>query len=283
MSRFYSVSCGVPQGLVLGPILFLLYVNDLPNVSKFKTTLFADDTNLHTSHSDISLLQMEVSQEINKVDKWLRKNKLNLNYNKSSYMIIGNHLGARNSFNLLIINSNIIPQSNTVKYLGVILDNKLTWQPHIDNTSKKLSKCCSIVFKLRHYVPLSTLKVLYYGMFNSVLQYSLINWGRASLCHVQKIKILQNCFLRASLFQKRRCPLNVIYSKFGVLKFHDMLEMKYTKFSHKFSNNILPEYFKNYFIDLDTIHKLTPDKKLKRTIFTLMLELNGAKRSSIKR
>ena len=96
LSRFYSVSCGVPQGSVLGPILFLLYVNDLPNVSKFKTTLFADDTNLHMSHSDLSLLQMEVSQEINKVDDWLGKNKLSLNYNKSSYMIIGNHLGARN-------------------------------------------------------------------------------------------------------------------------------------------------------------------------------------------
>ena len=73
LSRFYSVSCGVPQGSVLGPILFLLYVNDLPNVSKFKTTLFADDTNLHMSHSDLSLLQMEVSQEINKVDDWLGK------------------------------------------------------------------------------------------------------------------------------------------------------------------------------------------------------------------
>ena len=84
----------------------------------------------------LSLLQMEVFQEINKVDDWLRKNKLSLIYNKSSNMIIGNRLGVRNSFNLLI-NSNIIPLSNTVKYLGVILDNKLKWQPHIDNISKK--------------------------------------------------------------------------------------------------------------------------------------------------
>ena len=109
------------------------------------------------SHSDLSLLQMEVSQKINKVDDWLGKNKLSLNYSKSSYMIIGNRLGARNSFNLLI-NSNIILWSNTVKYLGVVLDNKLTWQPHIDNISKKLSKCCGMVFKLHHYVPLSTIK-----------------------------------------------------------------------------------------------------------------------------
>ena len=65
-SNFHSVKYGVPHGSVLGPILFLLYVNDLPNVSKFKTTLFADDTNLHMSHHNIQFLQQEVSQEINK-------------------------------------------------------------------------------------------------------------------------------------------------------------------------------------------------------------------------
>ena len=99
-SRFHSISYGVPQGSVLGPILFLLYVNDLLNVSKFKTTVFADETNLHISHSNISLLQTELSQEMTIVDSWLRKNKLSLNYNKSSYMIIGNRLSKKNTFNL---------------------------------------------------------------------------------------------------------------------------------------------------------------------------------------
>ena len=115
--------------------MFLLYVNDLPNVSKFKTTLFADDTNLHLSHSNISLLQTEVLLEMTKVDSWLRKNKLSLNYNKSSYMIIGNRLPKKNTFNLTI-NNNVISRSNTVKYLVVILDYSLTWQPHIDKIAK---------------------------------------------------------------------------------------------------------------------------------------------------
>ena len=82
-----------------------------------------------------------------------------------------------------------------------------------------------MVFKLRHYVPLSTLKVIYYGMFNSIPQYLLLNWGGASRCHLQKIKTLQNRFLRASLFRERRCPLNVMYGEFGVLKLEDMLAM----------------------------------------------------------
>ena len=169
MSRFHSISYGVPQGSVLGPILLLLYVNDLPYVSKFKTTLFADDTNLHLSHSNILLLLTEVSQEMTKVDSWLRKKKVSLNYNKSSYMIIGNRLSKKNTFNLTI-NNNVISQLNTVKYLDVILDNNLTSQPFIHKLSKKLSKSCGMVFKLRHYVPLSTLKLIYYGMFNSILQ-----------------------------------------------------------------------------------------------------------------
>ena len=149
MSKFHSISYSVPQGSVLGSILFLLYVNDLPNVSKFKTTLFADDTNLHLSHSNISLLQTEVSLKMIKVDSWLRKNKLSFNYNKSSYMIMGNRLSKNNTFNLTI-NNNVISQSNTVKYLGVISDNNLTCQPHIDKISEKLSKSCGMVFKLRH-------------------------------------------------------------------------------------------------------------------------------------
>ena len=159
MSRFHSISYGVPQESVLGLMLFLMYVNDLPNVSKFKTTLFADDTNLHLSHSNISQLQTEVSQEMTKVNSWLRKNKLSLNYNKSSYMIIGNRLSKKNTFNLTN-NNNVISQSNTVKYQGVILDNNLTWKPHIDKIGEKLSKSCSMVFKLHHYVPLSTLKLI---------------------------------------------------------------------------------------------------------------------------
>ena len=174
MSRLHSISYGVQQRSVLGPILFLSYVNNLPNASKFKTALFADDTNLHLSHFNISQLQTEVSQEMTTVNSWLRKNQLSLNYNKSSNMIIGNRLSKKNTFSLTIY-YNVISQSNAVKYLDVILDKNLMWKPYIDKISIKLPKSCGMVFKLRHYVPLFTLKLIYYGVFNFVLQYSLLD------------------------------------------------------------------------------------------------------------
>ena len=163
------MSHGVPQGSVLGPTLFLLYVNDLPNVSKFETMLFADDTNLHLSNTSLQQLQIEVSREINKVDKWMTKNRLTLNYSKSNYMILSKNVSKTAHFKLQI-KQNIISQTNSVKYLGVILDNTLSWQIHIDKISNKLSRVCGMVLKLRHYVPLSTLKLTYYSMFNSILQ-----------------------------------------------------------------------------------------------------------------
>ena len=249
-SIFHEVSFGVPQGSVLGPILFLLYVNDLPNVSNFKTTLFADDANLNKSHSSIQTLQLLVNQEINKVDEWLKNNKLTLNYKKSNCMIIGSNHSKTNKFKLKS-NHNTISQTNHVKYLGVFLDNQLSWQPHIDQTIKKLSHACGMIFKLRYYVSISTLKLIYHSMFHSVIQYSLLNWGRASKSQLHNIKILQNRFLRASLFHDSRTSINVLYNEFRVLKLEDMIDMEFVKFVSKFSNNMLPKYFNNYFRSLE--------------------------------
>jgi len=94
LSKGFHVSYGIPQGSVLGsvlgPLFFLLFVNDLPKVSKFETTLFVDDTNLHLSHKNINVVHCQVAEEINKVNQWIIANKLTINYKKSCYMIISN-------------------------------------------------------------------------------------------------------------------------------------------------------------------------------------------------
>ena len=100
----------------------------------------------------------------------------------------------------ILINQNLIEKSECVKYLGVYLDNKLSWKTHIDKLCKIVSKVCGMIYKLRYYVPLSTLKIVYFSLFHSHIQNSLLNWGRASINILYKLKIFQNKILSAMLF-----------------------------------------------------------------------------------
>ena len=135
-----------------------------------------------------------------------------------------------------------------------------------------------MIFKLRHFVPLSTLKLIYYSMFHSVLQYSLINWGRASKHLLYKIKTLQNHFLRASLFRPSRFSVNALYFEFGVLKLDDMIDMEYAKFYLDSvticCQIILTVTLLVWILFIIIIHV----KKVKKIFFTLILALNGRKK-----
>ena len=124
-----------------------------------------------------------------------------------------------------------------------------------------------MIFKLRYYVPLSTLKLIYYSRFHSVIQYSLLNWGRAFKSQLHRIKILQNRFLRASLFLDSRTSINVLYNEFRVLKLEDITDMELVKFVFKFSHKMLSRYFNNYFRSLETIQDHNSCQKAKKRFF----------------
>ena len=169
VSKLHIVKFGVPQGSVpvWWPVLFLLYVNDLPGASKFETTLFAEDTNLHLSTYDVSTLQAKVDSEILNNENWINVNRLTINCAKSAFIII-----SRNSHktpNFLVKFKQSLPKRKiSLKYLGFHLDCKLNWKTHINKISKKLSKTCGMIFKLRHYVPKSMIKLVYRVSQNNV-------------------------------------------------------------------------------------------------------------------
>ena len=186
-SSYKRISCGFSQGSVISPLLFLIYINDITKASSFHTTLFADDINLHMSNSYSNALQTTVKLELCKIDHWLRANKLSLNYNKTNFML----LTSRKHIKVTINNHTISPEDN-LKYLGVLLDNKLSWKPHVQKVKTQLSRACGILSKLKHCTTPPVLKVVYNSLIHPYLNYSILNWGSASNATIQPLIKLQN-------------------------------------------------------------------------------------------
>ena len=126
-SKHLKIDCGFPQGSSLGPLLFILYVNDLPQVSEFSTTLFADDTYLALSDKSLVSLETKVNTQLQNIDIWLRRNKLSLNYSKTTYLLCNKHpyQSIKTKFTV-VMNEKVLRRSDFLKYLGVYIDEKLT-------------------------------------------------------------------------------------------------------------------------------------------------------------
>ena len=208
----------------------------------------------------------------------MKCNKLSVNYSKTSYMLISNKCIKPQSFKISLNNVDI-KRVKYVKYLGVLLDNKLNWKAHVTGLCSKLSRVCGIFYKLRHYVPLNTLRIVYFSLVQSHLQYSLINWGRANNVTLHPLEIMQNKIIRASLFCHKRTLIGNLYVNFHVLKLSDLIKLEYVKFMYWFENNLLPVSFKKYFTNLDCIHAYDTHSKQKSKYFLPRYQTNYGKKS----
>ena len=183
LSSKSKISCGVPQGSVLGPLFFLIDNNDIHNSSdKLSFYLFADDTNLLYADNNLKSLEETVNNELLKVSEWLNVNKLTLNTKKSNYVIF------RPYQRKLVYSVNIQMFDNSthtitslkckehVKYLGILLDSNLSWKFHIEYVALKISKILGVIARLRHFVPLCTLLNIYRSLIFPYMSYGLAAW-----------------------------------------------------------------------------------------------------------
>ena len=155
-----------------------MYTNDLPQASKFQTTLFADDTYLCLSDTNINNLQIRINAELQNINFWLRKNKLSMNYSKTNFMLINMHSHKTVECNFtLSINDAVLSRMNRVKYLGVYLDDKLNWTPHIKHLSLQVARYSGLFYRIRNLVSNYILLMLYNSVVYSRVQCGIILWG----------------------------------------------------------------------------------------------------------
>ena len=164
-SSLNKIQCGVPQVSVLGPILFLLYINDLPNISPVvKSILFADDTTLICNDKSIINLENKIKHGTDTLYSWLNINILSLNIDKSNILLFNIRNTYENVKFKLKIDDTDIKIVNKFKFLGIIIDNKLDWNSQIDYLYSKLSRAIAILKKV-NFILNNTLLVLLYNAF----------------------------------------------------------------------------------------------------------------------
>lgn len=249
------INHGVPQGSVLGPILFLLYINDLNEAIKYsKVYHFADDTNLLNVCENPKKLQKQINIDLKLLYKWILANKISLNCSKTEFIIF--HKPGQNidfEYKIKMNGHKLIP-SEYIKYLGVFLDCTLNGRYHCEKLAMKLRRANGMLSKIRHFVPKEELKSIYHAIFSSHMSYGMQIWAQSDSSHLENISKLQNRAMRIINFKEFDADCNPLYKDMKILKLMDFIALQNCLFVHDFFDNRLPACFDNYFKRIRDIH-----------------------------
>ena len=263
-SEVMNITCGVPQGSVLGPLLFLIYINDLPNISdKLQFFLFADDTNIYFDSYDLKSIEKIVNEELKKLTLWLNVNRLALNVSKTNFVIFRANKPLYHNVTL-IMNKKALEQKDHVKYLGVLVDEHLRWDYHINHVAKKIGRGVGILSKLRQYLNPKMLMNVYYCLIYSHISYGIQAWGAASKESLKKLVTLQKKAIRIlsnkqhfQIYGETAGPLPTaepLFKKLDILTLNDIFQLNVLNFVYSTLSYDSPPIFWDWFTYSHQVH-----------------------------
>ncbi len=244
ISSLKFTTCGVPQGSILGPILFLIYINDISCCTKLNLLTYADDTTMYASDSNLRNLEIITKVELEKLDEWFRTNKLALNVSKTKLSIFSPNKTINNNIHIALNGTNIERDSVT-KFLGLYLDEQISWKEHIKKLRAKLASSIFVINRVKNYLPHDALKTVYYTLLHSHLIYGIQAWGGSP--HIERLYNIQKKALRLINHTSYRSHTDPLFKREHILKIHDIYKLNCVLFMYDYKYNNLPLSFDGFF------------------------------------
>ena len=254
-SNMKKIKCGVPQGSILGPLLFLIYINDLADICKNVFSIFfADDSNIFKNGKDLHILQATINSELSAISEWLNVNKLFMNVSKTQYMVF-----SRKKFRDCQINLNIdqksLTQVHKSKFLGIVIDDQLTFKDHIAHVSSKVAKGIGIICKARNVLNKDSLLSLYYAFIYPHLSYCNQIWGNIPITTLNKLVVLQKRAVRIICGVHPRTHTGPLFEELKILNMQKMNRYLVGQMMYRYHRGELPDVFSSFFTYNRSVHR----------------------------
>lgn len=251
------ITIGVPQGSILGPLLFIIFLNDAPDVAKQLLDLYADDTTLQAADSDLKSLEDKLNQDLNALNEWLKKNRLVLNTDKTVGMVLSTHQRKATVPECKIslkVGDKDIKQVTDAKLLGVTIDEHLNWDLHIDKLCKKISKKLGLLKRLKKFMPSNSVNMLYNSIVLPHFDYADVIWGTACGTYIKKVYLLQKRAARILTGASRFTRTKPLFKQLKWMAISDRVNFHTAVLTYKALKGSTPHYLTCKFVPVAGQH-----------------------------